>query len=68
MTLVPLEVLDERPGLPQFDLPAELHRLYGGGLGFEGPRVFANFVETIYGVVAMPDVERSNALVWLCAR
>lgn len=63
MTLAPLQLLDERPGLPQLDLPEELSRLYGGGLGFGGPCVFANFVETIDGVVAMPDVERSNAIV-----
>ncbi len=63
MTPAPLKLLDERPGLPQLDLPEELNRLYGGGLGFGGPCVFANFVETIDGVVAMPDVERSNAIV-----
>ncbi|MEN3341990.1 MAG: hypothetical protein V7644_1394 [Actinomycetota bacterium] len=61
--MAPLELLDERPGLPELELPEELRRLYGGGLGFDGPRVFANFVETIDGVVAMPDVPRSNALV-----
>ena len=44
MTLTPLELLDEQPGLPQADLPEELRRLYGGGLGFGGPRVYANFV------------------------
>ena len=61
--LAPLQLLDERPGLPQLDLPPELSRLYGSGLGFAGACVFANFVETIDGVVAMPDVERSNAIV-----
>jgi riboflavin biosynthesis pyrimidine reductase len=63
VTLAPLQLLDERPGLPQLDLPDELARLYGGGLGFRGPSVFANFVETIDGVVAIPDIERSNAIV-----
>lgn len=63
MSLEPLTVLDEQRGLPQLDLPGELSRLYGGGLGFDGPRVLANFVETIDGVVAMPDLERSNAMV-----
>ena len=28
--LTPLELLDERPGLPEWELPAELRRLYGG--------------------------------------
>ena len=63
MSIEPLRVLDEQAGLPELELPAELRRLYGGGLGFDGPRVFANFVETIDGVVAMPDIERSNAIV-----
>jgi riboflavin biosynthesis pyrimidine reductase len=63
VTLEPLQLLDERPGLPTFDLPDELERLYGGGLGFSRRSVFANFVETIDGVVAMPAVERSNAIV-----
>jgi riboflavin biosynthesis pyrimidine reductase len=49
--------------LPELDLPEELRRLYAGGLGFGGPCVFANFVETIDGVVAMPGVPRSNSLV-----
>ena len=63
MTLAPLELLAEQPDLPHADLPEELQTLYGGGLGFAGPRVYANFVETIDGVVAIPDVERSNAVV-----
>ena len=61
--MTPLRLLDERPGPPQLPLPEELRRLYGGGLGFDGPRVVANFVQTIDGVVALPDVPRSNALI-----
>ena len=63
MTLAPLTLLDERPGLPQLDLPEELERLYGGVLAMKSPCVLANFVETIDGVVAMPEVERSNAII-----
>jgi riboflavin biosynthesis pyrimidine reductase len=63
VSIEPLQLLDEQSGLPQLDLPAELERLYGGSIGFDGPRVYANFVETIDGVVAMPDIERSNAIV-----
>jgi riboflavin biosynthesis pyrimidine reductase len=63
VSVEPLRVLDEQAGLPLLALPAELQRLYGGGIGFDGPCVFANFVETIDGVVAMPDIERSNAIV-----
>jgi riboflavin biosynthesis pyrimidine reductase len=63
VTLEPLQLLDDRPAGRPLDLPDELVRLYGGGLGFDGPTVYANFVETIDGVVAMPDIERSNAIV-----
>jgi hypothetical protein len=35
--LTPLELLFEPSGLPEFDLPSELRRLYGGGLGFAAP-------------------------------
>ncbi|MHB8469538.1 MAG: dihydrofolate reductase family protein [Gaiellaceae bacterium] len=63
MTVAPLELLFEQAGLPGFDLPAELARLYAGGLGFDGPRLYANFVQTLDGVVAIPELERSNALV-----
>jgi riboflavin biosynthesis pyrimidine reductase len=58
-----LQVLWEQRGLPQGDLPAALEERYGGGLGFDGPCVYANFVETLDGVVSIPDIERSNALV-----
>lgn len=37
--------------------------LYGGGLDFGEPCLFANFVETVDGVVAIPDLPRSNALI-----
>jgi riboflavin biosynthesis pyrimidine reductase len=60
---VSLELLWELEGLPQRELPDELRALYAGGLGFRAPCVYANFVETLDGVVAIPGVERSNALV-----
>jgi riboflavin biosynthesis pyrimidine reductase len=59
----PLEVLFEPDGLPAADLPDELVKLYGGALGFEAPRLFTNFVSTIDGVVAIPSIPSSNALV-----
>ena len=49
--------------MPELELPATLRRLYDGGLGFAEECVFANFVETIDGVVAIPDLPRSNALI-----
>lgn len=54
MSLEPLEVLYDAGGLPAFDLPDELAAGYGGPLGFAEPRVVANFVATLDGVVAMP--------------
>lgn len=61
--MTPLELVYEAPGLPVFDLPAELLATYGGAFGLEAPRLFANFVETIDGVTAIPSVPGSNKLV-----
>ena len=58
-----LEVLWEAAGLPALDLPAELAALYGGTLGFRRPRVVANFVESLDGVVAIPSLSGSNKLI-----
>ena len=58
-----LEVLFEAEALPSFDLPDELERLYGGTLGFTAPRLYANFVSTIDGVVAIPSVPGSNKII-----
>jgi len=59
----PLELLYERPGLPAFELPERLASLYPGSIGFESPRLFANFVATADGAVAIPSVEQSNKLI-----
>jgi riboflavin biosynthesis pyrimidine reductase len=45
------------------ELTERLAELYGGGLGLEEPCLYANFVSTIDGVVAIPSIPRSNALV-----
>jgi len=58
-----LELLYEAEGLPAFELPAALAAGYPGSLGFEAPCLFANFVETVDGVVAIPSVEQSNKLI-----
>jgi riboflavin biosynthesis pyrimidine reductase len=58
-----LELLYEAGGLPSFDLPAELAELYGGGLGFDTPRLIANFVSTLDGVVAIPSLPGSNRVI-----
>jgi len=59
----PLELLFEPPGLPAFDLPDALGNEYGGTLGFEATRTFANFVATVDGVTAIPSVPQSNKLI-----
>jgi riboflavin biosynthesis pyrimidine reductase len=61
--LEPLELLWEVEGLPAFDLPEGLERLYGGGFGLAPPLVYANFVETLDGVAAIRSEPRSNRLV-----
>jgi riboflavin biosynthesis pyrimidine reductase len=59
----PLELDFEVPGLPEFPLPEELARLYGGTLGFDEPCVFSNFVQSVDGVTAIPSVPGSNKLI-----
>ena len=62
-TLTPLETLFESPDLAPSALTPRLEELYGGPLGFAEPRVFANFVSSLDGVVAVPSVPRSNELI-----
>lgn len=56
-------MLYEADGLPAYDLPDELAALYAGPLGFEEPRVVANFVATLDGIVAIPSLAHSNRLI-----
>jgi hypothetical protein len=58
-----LEALFDRATRSVEELPSRLAELYGGGIGFEEPCLYANFVATIDGVVAIPSLERSNALI-----
>jgi riboflavin biosynthesis pyrimidine reductase len=58
-----IEVLWEEAGLPEQSLPESLRTLYGGPFGLPEQVLYANFVETIDGIVALPQVEKSNALV-----
>ena len=58
-----LELLYEAEGLPAFDLPEELERLYGGSFGLAPPVLYANFVETLDGIVAIRSEPKSNRLV-----
>jgi riboflavin biosynthesis pyrimidine reductase len=60
--LGPLELLDERPG-PALPLVPELRRLYGGDLLLAARCLYANFVATVDGVVAIPSLPDSNRLI-----
>lgn len=59
----PFEVLAEESGLPAVELPAELERVYGGRLGLPQQCVYANFVSTLDGVVAIPGLRNSNSVI-----
>ena len=59
----PLEVLYEVADLPMTELPGALRRLHSGDLGFHEPCVYANFVATLDGVVAIPPMPSSNDFI-----
>jgi riboflavin biosynthesis pyrimidine reductase len=63
VALPALERLYESQGLPEFDLPSELSEAYGGPLGFSEPRLYANFVTSIDGVVALPGQRHSSRMI-----
>ena len=60
--LEPLALLSAEPELGVV-LPPGLRRLYGGDLALPERCLYANFVQTIDGVVAIPSVSDSNRLV-----
>jgi riboflavin biosynthesis pyrimidine reductase len=49
------------PDVPDF--PPALRRLYDGALRFDTPRLYANFVSSIDGVVALPSVTSSPSVI-----
>jgi len=59
----PFDVLIEETGRPQVELPVGLQRIHNGDIPFAEESVYANFVATLDGVVAIPSVPRSNELV-----
>lgn len=63
LALPPLELLFEGTELPDFDLPRALVETYGGPLGFSEPRLYANFVASLDGVVALPGEFQSNRMI-----
>lgn len=59
-----LELLYEEAGQPRFGLPPALATAYGGDLGFTLPCVYANFVTSIDGVVALgPEYPSSGSAI-----
>jgi len=63
MTLQPLEVLFEEQPLPMWELPARLKKMYGGAIGFNSPVTYANFVTSLDGVAALPEIKDSPAVI-----
>jgi riboflavin biosynthesis pyrimidine reductase len=61
--MIPLDLLFEKDGLPSYALPKGLERLYGGRLGFEAPRLYANFVSSLDGVVALEGEKHSSQMI-----
>jgi riboflavin biosynthesis pyrimidine reductase len=59
----PFTVLAEAEDLPRWDVPPALAELYGGAIGLDEPCVVANFVESLDGVVAVPRLPRSHAIL-----
>jgi riboflavin biosynthesis pyrimidine reductase len=62
LPIEPLEVLYESESTAT-RMPEPLQELYGGGLELEEARLYANFVATVDGVVAVSSLPRSNLLV-----
>jgi riboflavin biosynthesis pyrimidine reductase len=60
---LPLELLFERANLPAFELPAELSASYGGAFGLPSQCVFANFVASLEGIVALPGDAESGQII-----
>jgi riboflavin biosynthesis pyrimidine reductase len=56
-------VLAEDEDLPRWEVPEQLATLYGGAIGLDEPCVVANFVESLDGVVAVPRLPRSHAII-----
>jgi riboflavin biosynthesis pyrimidine reductase len=63
-SLEPLELLYEAAAQPRFGLPPALATAYGGDLGFTLPCVYANFVGSVDGVVALgPEYPSSGSAI-----
>ena len=59
----PLDRLFERDNLPRFELPPGLTALYGGAFGLAPSALYANFVESVDGTVALPEAGESGHII-----
>jgi riboflavin biosynthesis pyrimidine reductase len=59
----PFRVLAEDGDLPRWDVPEQIAALYGCPIGLDEPCVVANFIESLDGVVAVPRLPRSHAVI-----
>jgi len=56
------QTLIEIPGLPAFQLPEAVESIYGT-FGLPAQVVYANFVASVDGVVAVPELPKSSAVI-----
>jgi riboflavin biosynthesis pyrimidine reductase len=61
--MTPLERLFERGGLPHAGLPAPLAALHDGDFGLARPGLYANFVSSVDGVVALAGDDESGHII-----
>lgn len=58
-----LKPLVQAEDAASFDLPDALRERYAGSFGVGRPRLIANFVSTVDGVVTIPSLPQSNQLI-----
>jgi riboflavin biosynthesis pyrimidine reductase len=59
----PLQLLFEEAYLPRFEMPEPLQAAYGGPFGLRDECIYANFVASVDGVVALPTAEESGHII-----
>ncbi|GDX81625.1 hypothetical protein LBMAG42_34360 [Deltaproteobacteria bacterium] len=61
--MTPIELLFERSGLPTYGIQAPLAVRYGGDFGLARPGLYANFVASVDGIVALPGPRDSGQVI-----